>query len=580
MHEPEQLEPAHPEDDARAERDGEDRHGRERQRPHRWRPRRPGRARGRSGRGTRPRTATGRAVARPAVSCIAGRILGPAESSRGPATARPPIPPHPEADVPTRQLEARSRRPGARDAGSVAGAPRPSRGCAPRTRTAPAGASSTVRSPPTTRWASTTPGAAPTRTCTSDSTRCSARTSATRTGSTARACGSRSTSSATSASPRKRDIEAYGIDRFVTLCKQRVLTYAARQTEQSIRLGMWMDWNDPDELRRLRDLLGDDPSQVTTIQGPDGPVTDTVEMLVGRLGMPDTGGSLLHVQQREQRPDLGLPRRMPPARLAVQGPRHDAVVRPLRHRPLADGDERGLPGPRGPRPDRPLPAARPAGRVAAGLDDDALDADLERGGGGRPGTALRPRPPGRRPVLARQGHPQDRARRARSRCSRRGRRVASSSAGATPARSTTCRRCGRAFAGGTRDDPTSRTSTGSSPWDEVGEDEGTGIVHIAPGCGAEDFQLGKALGLPVIAPIDEAGIVVDGFGSLSPGATSATWPSRSSSTSSATGRFYRLETVSPTATRTAGAAGRRSSSGWSTSGSSAWVRSTTSRARR
>ena len=31
----------------------------------------------------------------------------------------------------------------------------------------------------------------------------------------------------------KRDIEAYGIDRFVNLCKQRVLTYAARQTEQS-----------------------------------------------------------------------------------------------------------------------------------------------------------------------------------------------------------------------------------------------------------------------------------------------------------------------------------------------------------
>ena len=43
----------------------------------------------------------------------------------------------------------------------------------------------------------------------------------------------------------KRDIEAYGIAEFVSLCKQRVLTYAARQTEQSIRLGMWMDWNDP-----------------------------------------------------------------------------------------------------------------------------------------------------------------------------------------------------------------------------------------------------------------------------------------------------------------------------------------------
>src|SRR5262249_49164191 len=28
-------------------------------------------------------------------------------------------------------------------------------------------------------------------------------------------------------------------------------------------------------------------------------------------------------------------------------------------------------------------------------------------------------------------------------------------------------------------------------WSEVGETEGTGIVHIAPGCGKEDFLLGK-----------------------------------------------------------------------------------------
>src|SRR2546426_4307795 len=89
----------------------------------------------------------------------------------------------------------------------------------------------------------------------------------------------------------KRDIEAYGIAEFVSLCKQRVLTYAARQTEQSVRLGMWMDWNDPDELRRLRDLLAENPAQPATIQGVDGPVSDSVAMLVGRLGMPDAGGS-------------------------------------------------------------------------------------------------------------------------------------------------------------------------------------------------------------------------------------------------------------------------------------------------
>ena len=64
-----------------------------------------------------------------------------------------------------------------------------------------------------------------------------------------------------------------------------------RQTEQSIRLGMWMDWNDPDELRRLRDMLATDPSEITTIEGPSGLVTDTVEMLVGRLGMPEIAGS-------------------------------------------------------------------------------------------------------------------------------------------------------------------------------------------------------------------------------------------------------------------------------------------------
>ena len=73
----------------------------------------------------------------------------------------------------------------------------------------------------------------------------------------------------------KRDIEAYGIAEFVSLCKQRVLTYAARQTEQSIRLGMWMDWNDPHELRRLRDELADDPGKRVTVVGADGkPVTD------------------------------------------------------------------------------------------------------------------------------------------------------------------------------------------------------------------------------------------------------------------------------------------------------------------
>ncbi|NUP90224.1 MAG: class I tRNA ligase family protein, partial [Candidatus Sumerlaeia bacterium] len=41
----------------------------------------------------------------------------------------------------------------------------------------------------------------------------------------------------------KRQIEEYGIARFVEDCKARVRKFSAIQTEQSIRLGMWMDWD-------------------------------------------------------------------------------------------------------------------------------------------------------------------------------------------------------------------------------------------------------------------------------------------------------------------------------------------------
>ena len=52
------------------------------------------------------------------------------------------------------------------------------------------------------------------------------------------------------------------------------------------------------------------------------------------------------------------------------------------------------------------------------------------------------------------------------------------------------------------------------PWDEVALDEGTGIVHIAPGAGAEDFELSRVLDLPVLMPIDESGRMLPGYGEL------------------------------------------------------------------
>lgn len=51
-------------------------------------------------------------------------------------------------------------------------------------------------------------------------------------------------------------------------------------------------------------------------------------------------------------------------------------------------------------------------------------------------------------------------------------------------------------------------------WNEVDANEGSGAVHIAPGCGAEDYELGKSLGLKNVIPIDEVGNFYPNFGVL------------------------------------------------------------------
>jgi isoleucyl-tRNA synthetase len=57
------------------------------------------------------------------------------------------------------------------------------------------------------------------------------------------------------------------------------------------------------------------------------------------------------------------------------------------------------------------------------------------------------------------------------------------------------------------------------PWDGVELGQGTGIVHIAPGAGREDFELASELGLPVLAPVDEGGRFYPEYGWLAGMAT-------------------------------------------------------------
>ncbi|MEO7667205.1 MAG: class I tRNA ligase family protein, partial [Dehalococcoidia bacterium] len=338
----------------------------------------------------------------------------------------------------------------------------------------------------------------------------------------------------------KRDIEAYGIAAFVGLCKQRVLTYAARQTEQSVRLGMWMDWNDPDELRRLRDLLAADPSQVTTIEGPDGPVTDTVEMIVGRLGMPDLGGSYFTFSNENNDLIWGFLAECHRRGWIYKG--HDTMPWCARcgtgisqHEMTEGYQDRDDPGltVRFPLVDRPgesllVWTTTPwtlTSNVAAAVGEGLTYVRVRQGEDvlwlGRSALKVALQGPfevleesqGRDLVGWQYEGPFD----------------------DLPA-------VAAAFAVGT-----DGKDGGAGPyrhrvvaWDEVGEEEGTGIVHIAPGCGAEDYALGKSLGLPVIAPLDESGIFIDGFGSLT-GRDVRDVTDPIVEHLRQTGRFYRLE---------------------------------------
>ncbi|MBA2299746.1 MAG: class I tRNA ligase family protein, partial [Chloroflexi bacterium] len=295
---------------------------------------------------------------------------------------------------------------------------------------------------------------------------------------------------------------------------------------------MWMDWNDPDELRRLHDLLATDPTAITTIEGTDGPVTDTVEMLVGRLGMPEVGGSYFTFSNENNDLIWGFLAEVHRRGWLYKG--HDTMPWCARcgtglsqtevNEGYQDKDDPGLTV-RFPLTDRPGEAllvwtTTPwtlTSNVAAAVGEKLRYVKVRQGedrfwlAKGTLKTALEGPFQVEEEVVGtdlvgwRYEGPYD----------------------ALPA-------VKAAFAEGYEHRVVA--------WDEVGEAEGTGIVHIAPGCGAEDFQLAKALGLPVIAPLDESGIVLDGFGTLSGrDVRDVTEPIVEHLREN--GRFYRLETI-------------------------------------
>jgi isoleucyl-tRNA synthetase len=53
------------------------------------------------------------------------------------------------------------------------------------------------------------------------------------------------------------------------------------------------------------------------------------------------------------------------------------------------------------------------------------------------------------------------------------------------------------------------------PWEEVSGEEGSGLVHLAPGAGHEDYELAKIHHLELVTALDEFGVYEEGFGPYS-----------------------------------------------------------------
>ncbi len=314
----------------------------------------------------------------------------------------------------------------------------------------------------------------------------------------------------------KKDIEDYGLAKFVLKCKERVLRYASIQTEQSQRLGYWMDWNDTNVLRQMADKLVENPTQQMTVPGPLGPVTDSVEQLVGRLGMPEMGGSYFTFSNENNYMIWRFIKTCAERGWLYQG----ADVMPWcprcatgisQHEIVTDGYSelthksvtlrfplRGRPG-----ESLLVWTTTPwtlTSNVAAAVGPELTYVKVKQGDESfylSKGTLHMLK--GKYEILGElkgaemegwtYNGPFDEL------------EAANLTGGRTDLRELV-------------KDVTLNAVQAHQVilWDEVGEAEGTGIVHIAPGCGAEDFQLGRERGFPLLAPLSEEGVFLSHYG--------------------------------------------------------------------
>ncbi len=300
----------------------------------------------------------------------------------------------------------------------------------------------------------------------------------------------------------KRDIENYGISKFVKKCKQRALNYAAKQVEQSIRLGYWMNWDNPELLRKLADHLETKPNEPITIQGPNGPVTDNPETLISQLGTPQLGGSYFTFSDENNYTIWTVLKKCHQQGWIYKGtdvmpwcPRCSTAL--SQHEIVTEGyRELTHPGitlkfPLRNRPNEALLVWTTTpwtltSNVAAAVHPNMTYVKIQHNNETfyLAKAALQRTLPKKDYEMIEE-------------------------------------LTGKDMLNWTYEGPFDELPAPQKqgaikahhtiPWEEVSEEEGTGIVHIAPGCGKEDLELSKQHNLPAVAPLNEFGIFIDGF---------------------------------------------------------------------
>ena len=336
----------------------------------------------------------------------------------------------------------------------------------------------------------------------------------------------------------KREIRDFGIANFVRACKERVLTFAARQTEQSIRLGYWCDWDDPKLLLELRDALEAGDREVSATLPSGVQVTARASEIIRKLGSLEYGGSYFTFADENNYTIWAFLKKCHREGFIYRG--HDVMPwcgrcgTGLSQMEVAEGRRITAHTSvfvrfpiRGQEKTALLVWTTTPWTLTANVAV-AVNPDL---------TYLKVRHGDWMYYVAKGNYEHDRVQDLQVEGKHETHKLPSirtilkGSGGVEVIEELPGRDLlGLAYDGPFDELPAQNTPGGVFPygqtgggatsaaahrviaWSAISEEEGTGLVHIAPGCGAEDQELGKENELPFLAPLDESANFIDGFG--------------------------------------------------------------------